>query len=285
MRSLAFVLIALHTVTVQDSAAGKALGFIRSNIEKTRLNSGSPFGHATYAIAGLAMLACGISPEDAQVQKAAGVIEAFVNKTYEDASKDKFQSNWILGFGGLFFAEMAARGRRNDAVMKKIVELLENHQTKDGGWGHQKAPTTLIKGYPDTFFAPTNWCAAALGALKRQSIAVNPQTIDRVIKLFETGQAADGGYEYDPFRDKKRGEAGRTGAAVFAMALLDRKESPAFKRAVDYLKANMAQVPDGHSSPPMHIMSAALAMAAVGDSNAFSVSLGRLCQETARSRL
>lgn len=98
------------------------------------------------------------------------------------------------------------------------------------------------------------------------------------MKLFESAQAADGGYEYDPFRDKKRGEAGRTGAAVFAMALLDRRNSPAFNRAVEYLKANLVQVPDGHSSPPMHVMSAALALAACGDGNAFMTSLGRQVQ-------
>ncbi len=251
----------------------EAASFLRSHLDKVQLNSGSPFGHATCALVGLALLSTGAAPDDPNVQKAAKVVADFVDKTYNDSEKDRFQSNWILGFGGLLYAEMAARGRRDEAMMKKIAELLQTHQTKDGGWGHQKAPTTLIRGYPDTFYAPTNWCAAALGALRGQGIEVNSSAIERAVKLFETGQRPDGSFPYQA--GQSTGEAGRTGAAIFALAMMDARTSPAYAKAVEYLKSHMAEVSDGHSSPAMHVMSAGLAAAAAGDWSSFIDTLGK----------
>ncbi|MHC4605692.1 MAG: DUF6288 domain-containing protein [Planctomycetota bacterium] len=240
----------------------RAKEFLLKNLKKAPHPSGSPHGQSTSAICGLALLILDVPTDDPVIDFVVKDITKFVDKTHE--AGDRFQCNWVLGFGGLFFAELAARGRKEDEVIGKIIELIRNNQTKDGGWGHQKAPTKLIRGYPDTFFAPTNWCSAALGALARVGYEVDEKAIEEAMKLFERGQVASGGYPYDPSQMKSSGEAGRTGTAIFAMLLMGKEKTETCQKALKYYQNMMRTAPEGHSSPPMHIGSAGLASAAAG---------------------
>ncbi|MHC4605691.1 MAG: prenyltransferase/squalene oxidase repeat-containing protein, partial [Planctomycetota bacterium] len=251
---------------VTDASGGgtkKAVSYIKSQIKSTPHPSGSPWGQSTSAICGLALLASGVSPGDAAIQYAEQDVRKFIEKTYE--AGDRLQCNWVLGFGGLFYAELAARGKKHEDIMKKIVELLQGDQTKDGGWGHQKAPTKLIAGYPDTFFEPTFWCSSALGALKRAGMEVDPSALEKAIALFERGQMKDGGWAYDAGKSRKRGEAGRSGAGIFAVYQMDRTKSACLEGALAYYRSMIGTAPDGHSYPAMHIMSAGLACASTGE--------------------
>jgi hypothetical protein len=61
-----------RAVAVRQARGG---GFFPgSNLNKVRLDSGRPFGHATFAVAGLALLSSGASPEDPSVQMSAKVV-------------------------------------------------------------------------------------------------------------------------------------------------------------------------------------------------------------------
>jgi hypothetical protein len=140
---------------------------------------------------------------------------------------------------------------------------MEDRQNMEGGWGH--GVSLGQEYYPSTLVAASAWALLALGGCGRHGVDIDEDAIDDALDLLRSVQAPSGGFPYGGPEYLKSIEAGRTSGVVLALAALGRADSELFGSAVQYMRRNVASIPDGHASPAMHVLFGALAARVAGD--------------------
>ncbi|MCF6227779.1 MAG: DUF6288 domain-containing protein, partial [Planctomycetes bacterium] len=189
-----------------------------------------------------------------------------VQKKYRKlAKRNNDQTNWGLGYGGIFLAEAYYRcdkKARKKGAMKKVKKKLgwirdkifKNAQD-DGGYGAGPGGANILNYIHVEVVS--NFCVAALGCIKAAGIEVDDEKLASHLTYIESCQMADGGIGYA--HDKKWfSEVGRTAGAMNALNACAESERESFKKMAEYLKPRIKDAWHGHSTPTMHVLSVAL---------------------------
>ncbi|MCB9896021.1 MAG: PDZ domain-containing protein [Planctomycetes bacterium] len=226
------------------------------------------------SLAGLCWLTdSGLSPDSRyadEIVKAADFVEEKVGeqKQYKKlAGKNNNQTNWSLGYGGIFLAHVA-KAAEDDGQMKKtalnkykkklgwIRDRIFKQAEENGGFGHGPGGENILNYIH--FEAMSNFCLAALGCIKAAGVEVDDEKLAPLIKYVESCQMPDGGIGYA--HDKLWGsEEGRTAGAMNAFGALGFSERDSYPKMQAYFEKHIAEAFNGHSTPTMHQLSVALA--------------------------
>ncbi|MHC4840644.1 MAG: DUF6288 domain-containing protein [Planctomycetota bacterium] len=225
------------------------------------------------SMAGLAWLSAGHVPGTngkyaRNTLKAVDFVEdtVGVQKKYKKLSgKNNNQTNWGLGYGGIFLAEAWHRcdeKARKKGAMKKVKKKLGwirdrifKQSQDDGGYGAGPGGANILDYIHVE--AVSNFCVAALGCIKTTGIDVDAEKLEKHIKYMETCQMPDGGMGYA--HDKKWfSEVGRTAGAMNALSACRESERDSYSKMSEYLKPRFKNAWHGHSTPTMHVLSVAL---------------------------
>jgi len=234
------------------------------------------------ALAGLALLAHGVgggSPVDAGFTRALDFVIAQIGKEDrmgglpggaggDGGGANWSQVNWQLAYGGMFLAEAAARTKRADALAKlaEVAKTLASNQESTGGWAHGPGGPNGL-GYVELEIM-SNYALAQLGCAQRLKAPVDKKLLAAGLKYVEECVATEGGVAYSTRPGQKGfGEAGRTAGAIVAFAMCGQRQSPAYAKMTDYLRAHMKELGTGHVSPTMHTLSGGLAAWQMGDTD------------------
>jgi hypothetical protein len=199
-------------------------------------------------------------------------------------------SNWTLGFGGLFLAEVYARFG-DDALriaqrpaegnpgwdeatcgipplselLKGIADKIAAGQEASGAWGHGGAPgVPNMMGYIDVQGC-ANWNLAALGRMRQCGIPLPSHALEKGLAYARScvsGKSAGPGICYSctgPQKDLGNPQLGRTASGIFAFWCADQASDPTCLGMAKYYEANLKQMPFGHSARTMHFLACGLA--------------------------
>jgi hypothetical protein len=171
-------------------------------------------------------------------------------------------ANWTQGFAAFAVFERGLRGGGERALEQRLADGFRDRQNAEGAWNH--GLQTDAQFYPSTLIASTNLALITLGLARRRGVTVDAQAIDEALALLRDVQSPRGAFPYGG-RPYRRGfEAGRTAGTVVALAALGRTGDAMFRRACEYLRDNVASIPDGHASPAMHVLLGALCCQILG---------------------
>jgi outer membrane protein assembly factor BamB len=170
---------------------------------------------------------------------------------------------WLAGFTALWLAEKRLRGPVEQKLVDELIYRIEEGQNREGGWAH--GLNLPISFYPSTLIASSNWCLLALGLFRRLGYEVDEEAIEKGLTLYRETQGEGGAFPYGGKAYRKGFESGRTTGAVAALAALGQGETEMFRRAAANVLANPEEVPRGHASPAMHVLTGALAFRILGD--------------------
>lgn len=195
--------------------------------------------------------------------------------------------NWMLGFAGLFLAELyAAHGPDALSVsgvqyrwstggwtsppagavrdlLGQIAKRLAANQEKTGGWSHGGP-----RGMPNKLNyievqACGNWCLAALGRIREVGVPVPEEALGQAVQYVRTCSAPDGGIFYS-HKAKGSAQIGRTCGTAFAFWCGGVVGDPLFEEMRRYIDRNIEHLPDGHASPTMHFLACGLGASRYG---------------------
>ena len=168
--------------------------------------------------------------------------------------------NWAYAYSPLFLSEMYKKTRSAAMAVKlqKWADRIAKNQEKSGGWAHGPGGPNAL-GYLE-LEVMSNWCLAALGAMKRLGIKVDKECIEKAIAYVRACSSADGGVGYSTRPGQKgMGDPGRTAGAITAFCLLGLRRHPFFPNMCNYFRRELRGIPSGHVSPVMHFTAGALA--------------------------
>ncbi|MCE9634605.1 MAG: hypothetical protein K8T90_02780 [Planctomycetes bacterium] len=215
--------------------------------------------------------------------------QARLPETTGSFSSDRLiQYVWPTGQAALLFAEMDARGVHRDAAragMRRCMTILGEARASNGGFGHGRQrpggtstgrPTlpglpgglVVSGGYPETLIAATNVASIGLGAVAAVPGLPSVPDLEPTRRHYRDAQLRNGSFPYDTSQrsaDLSKTNAGRTAGALAAMAALAMPRDATWKRASDYVIAETDWMAEGHGSPCLNLMHAALAFRLVGD--------------------
>ncbi len=190
-------------------------------------------------------------------------IDAAASEFLAGRTTGQFQATWLEGFLALYLAEAQLRGKDRMRDLERLAAACEAGQNVEGGWCHGKSG--IASFYPSTLMAATNWAVLALGVARRLGVAVDDAILARALELYADVQSPSGAFPYGGRNYVKGFEAGRTAAAVAALAALGEVKGDLFRRAVGYAIEHAEEVPDGHASAAMHILTGALCFGLLGE--------------------
>lgn len=223
------------------------------------------------ALCGLALMAAGGEPGQGPLGQAVARAKDFLVQT--TGEEENFggmggfggggnwsQVNWSLGYGALFLAEFL-RHAEDAAVMRKLEEVcraIEANQEGNGGWAHGPGGANAL-GYTD-FAAVTNVVLSGYGAAGQVGVELRQDVVDRTVNYLVGTSNGDGGIGYSQRSGQQGvGDAGRTGASVFAFAMAGQSRHRFFRTMANFFTQGMAEVPEGHASPVYHFGLSAMA--------------------------
>lgn len=247
----------------QDGKAGGFYSTMSPEVSQVVLTS----------LAGLCWLADGkfgdSGPWDKEVLLAADFVEEMVGeqKQYRKLNnKNNNQTNWSLGYGGIFLAHVVKLGGDHGMSASKlskykrklgwIRDRIFKQAEPDGGFAAGPGGANVLD-YVHLEIV-SNFCVAALGCIKQAGVEVEAAELEPLLAYIESCQMDDGGIGYA--HDKKWfSELGRTAGAMNALASAGATARDSYPKMLKYFEANMAKAFDGHSTPTMHPFAAALA--------------------------
>ncbi|MCA8914760.1 MAG: PDZ domain-containing protein [Planctomycetes bacterium] len=226
------------------------------------------------SLAGLCWLTdSGLSPDSRYVEEVLEAADFVVDKVGEQkqykklAGKNNNQTNWSLGYGGIFLAHVV-KAAEGDGQMKKsalntykkklgwIRDHIFKQAEENGGFGHGPGGANILDYIH--FEAMSNVCLAALGCIRAAGVEVDDGKLAPLIKYVESCQMPDGGIGYA--HDKLWGsEEGRTAGAMNAFGALGVSDRESYPEMQAYFEKHIAEAFNGHSTPTMHQLSVALA--------------------------
>jgi hypothetical protein len=229
----------------------------------TGMGMNDPAIVVTTSLAGLSLMDAGKGYQTSVDKAARYVSDHLLTNTLPvkvEPSMD--QAHWKLGLGGFFLCEYASKRKEFRFALDKLAERLVadivKRQEQSGGWGH----TPRIKNPLDyvELEVMSNWMLATLGCLRRLGHKIPSEPIDKALKFIEDCcEEGKGGVGYSPNAGQKGfGDPCRTGGAIAAFALLDRTDSPLYRRMVDFWKRSFAASNEGHGSLALGFLGSAL---------------------------
>lgn len=203
------------------------------------------------------------------ILKAADFVEDTVGeqKKYKKLNgKNNNQTNWGLGYGGIFLAHVVKVGeahelkssvlRPYERKLKWIRDRIFKNGEDDGGFGAGPGGPNVLDYVH--LVVVSNFCVAALGCIQEAGIDVDAEKLALRVKYIESCQMGDGGIGYA--HDKKWfSEVGRTAGAMNAFASVGEAGRDSYGKMKAYFDENLANAFNGHSTPTMHPFMAAVA--------------------------
>jgi hypothetical protein len=176
------------------------------------------------------------------------------------------QTNWGLGYGGIFLAEAHAAypTKGSDEKLKWVAETILANMEDTGGFAHGPGGPNALD-YLELEIV-SNYCIAALGGCKAGGVKVDDKQIEKALTYIQKCGGGKGGVGYSTREGQVGwGDPGRTGGAMMAFGAVGRDNHEYYKPMSAYLQANLRDIIDGHVSPTMHHLSAAAACRREGD--------------------
>lgn len=222
------------------------------------------------SLCGMAMLAAGNTASKGDyktnVRKAAEFVMANVGKESAFGNMggggggNWNQTNWGLGYGGIFLAEVQAASPLS-GLKEKLTwvrdQILANMESS-GGFAHGPGGPNALN-YLELEIV-SNYCIAALGGAMANGLEVDKTRLEKALAYVQACGGGKGGVGYSTRQGQVGwGDPGRTGGAIMAFGAVGRADHPYYKPMVGYLAGNLREIIDGHVSPTMHHLSAASA--------------------------
>ena len=151
-------------------------------------------------------------------------------------------------------------------------------QQANGGWGHGRIhaanPDPLAErfgemggGYPSTLCSSSNVVAMTVGILHAMGYKEADNAVQKARGYFRNARLQNGSFPYDPSQRSSgfaKTNVGRTAGSIYAWHCLGMPRDKDFGGSVDYLTKEFAWIPEGHGSPCLNMMHAALACQMLG---------------------
>jgi hypothetical protein len=275
------VLFLNHINYAQAPSGDKAKEAVNAALEylaKTQQGGEWPMSYAmpgkvvVSSFCGLAYLASGSTPAKGKYSNNIKNILVFVmNNINNDGlggvktsgGGNNNQTNWSLGIGGLFLAEVYQVTKAKDVKEKleSVCRKIMDNQESSGGWGHGPGGPNALNYVELNVVA--NWCLATLGLSKQLGIDVDNAKIDRGIKYIMDSCAGGGGVGYST-REGQKGDGcpGRTGATIFVFKILGKQNDNQLKKMVTFVETEMpklfTRLGYAHGSPSMGLFGCAI---------------------------
>lgn len=222
------------------------------------------------SLCGMAMLAAGNTAAKgdyrANVKRAAEYVMANIGKESAfgnmggGSGANWNQTNWGLGYGGMFLAEVLAASPLpglKDKLGWVRDQILANMEAT-GGFAHGPGGPNALN-YLELEIV-SNYCIAALGGAMANGLEVDKARLEKALAYVQACGGGKGGVGYSTRQGQVGwGDPGRTGGAIMAFGAAGRADHPFYKPMVSYLAGNLHEIIDGHVSPTMHHLSAASA--------------------------
>lgn len=222
------------------------------------------------SLCGLAFIACGSTAEkgaySANVKKAAQYVMANIGVEREFPGMPKSgggnwnQTNWGLGYGGMFLAQVQMLSPVNGLKEKLtwVRDTILKNMEETGGFAHGPGGPNALN-YLELEIV-SNYCLSALGGIQACGIDVDKSKVDKALNYVQKCGGGKGGVGYSTRPGQVgMGDVGRTGGAVAAFAALGRTDHAYYKPMVGFMLGNLRKIKDGHVSPMMHWLGAAIA--------------------------
>ncbi len=221
------------------------------------------------SLCGLALIACGSTADkgtySTNVKKAVQYVLANIGEEREFPGMQKGganwnQTNWGLGYGGTFLAQVQMLSPVNGVKEKLIAvrdKILANMEAT-GGWAHGPGGPNALN-YLELEIV-SNYCLSALGGIQACGIDVDKTKIDKALAYIQKCGGGGAGVGYSTRQGQVgMGDVGRTSGAIAAFAALGRTDHAYYKSMVGFMQGNLRKIKDGHVSPMMHWLAAAIA--------------------------
>lgn len=221
------------------------------------------------SLCGLAFIACGSTAEkgaySANVKKAAQFVMANIGVEREFPGMPKGganwnQTNWGLGYGGIFLAQVQLLSPMN-GVKEKLVwvrDTILKNMEESGGWAHGPGGPNALN-YLELEIV-SNYCLSALGGIAACGIDVDKAKVEKALTYVQKCGGGGPGVGYSTRQGQVGfGDVGRTSGAIAAFAALGRTDHAYYKPMVGFMQGNLRKIKDGHVSPMMHWLAAAIA--------------------------
>ncbi|MCC6466013.1 MAG: PDZ domain-containing protein [Planctomycetes bacterium] len=220
------------------------------------------------SLCGLAFLAAGHTAGSGEyktnVKKAADFVVANVGQEGAfgnmGGGANWNQTNWGLGYGGIFLAEVQSASAVPGVKEKLewICDRIQANMEATGGFAHGPGGPNALN-YLELEIV-SNYCVAALGGIQANGIKVDKSRIERALAYIQACGGGKGGVGYSTREGQIGwGDPGRTGGAIMAFGAVGRDNHEYYKSMVAFLGGNLHDIIDGHVSPTMHHLSAAAA--------------------------
>jgi hypothetical protein len=170
------------------------------------------------------------------------------------------QTNWGLGYGGMFLAEVQAVSpvKGCDDALEKIAKQIIANMEDSGGFAHGPGGPNAL-GYLELEIV-SNYCVAALGGAMANGVEIERSKIDHMLDYIQKCGGGKGGVGYSTRQGQVGwGDPGRTGGAIMAFGAVGQDDHRYYKPMVGFLGSRLHDIIDGHVSPTMHHLSAAAA--------------------------
>jgi prenyltransferase beta subunit len=231
-------------------AVARGLHWLGTRQSKSGAFGSSQVPVAATGVAGLAFLANGNVPGRGRyAQQVKGAIRYLLecqkqsHRGYiEDPNGNGSSRMHGHGYATLFLGEVL--GMTNDETdgldvhvlreaVKKAVQLIEQSQSKDGGWTYTPDPNSGDEG------SVTVTQVQALRSARNAGIKVNKSTIDRAVTYIQRSANPDGGIRYSLSSGGSHSSFALTAAGVSVMNYLGEYNMPQIDRGIQYLVSGM----------------------------------------------
>jgi hypothetical protein len=221
------------------------------------------------SLCGMALIAAGNTAAKgdyrSNVKKAAEFVIANIGKESElgrmgGGGANWNQTNWGLGYGGMFLAEVLSASPLPQLKEKLtwVRDQILSNMEATGGFAHGPGGPNALN-YLELEIV-SNYCLAALGGAMANGLEVDKQKLDKALAYVQACGGGKGGVGYSTRQGQVGwGDPGRTGGAIMGFGACGRADHPYYKPMVGFLTGNLRDVIDGHVSPTMHHLSAASA--------------------------
>ncbi len=221
------------------------------------------------SLCGMALLAAGHTAAKgeykANVKRAADFVVANIGKESElgrmaGGGANWNQTNWGLGYGGMFLAEvlMASPLQNVKDKLPWVRDQIQANMEESGGFAHGPGGPNALN-YLELEIV-SNYCVAALGGAQANGLEIDKRKLEKALDYIQKCGGGKGGVGYSTRQGQVGwGDPGRTGGAIMAFGACGRDDHAYYKPMSAWLQGNLRDIIEGHVSPTMHHLSAAAA--------------------------
>ncbi|MFH1422840.1 MAG: hypothetical protein ABIH42_09045 [Planctomycetota bacterium] len=143
--------------------------------------------------------------------------------------------------------------------MEKVVNQLVMNMENTGGWGHEPlGPTGANElGYRELAIV-SNFAIATFGMANCQGIKVPEDKINAAVEYVEKCAINNGRVGYNHQEYGQYAYVGRTAGALFAFAMVKKKDHPICKKMADIISKEMEEAIIGHGSTALSFFQTAI---------------------------